>query len=327
MSDSTPSLWIITYHYVRDLSRTAFPHIHGRLVTELEQQASWLSQRCEMATLRSALDFLAGTYQPKRDLCLLTFDDGFKDHYVNVLPILLERGIEGLFFISTACIEHHRVLPVHKNHFLMAKLEFDEYRSAFLDRLALFSKETPNVVDIARAQEAYPWDIANVAAFKFFLNYRLSEQLRVRVLDELFTYFLGDESAFSQQLYLSWKEAQTMQQQGMVMGGHSNNHVALSSLNAAKLKADLGTCANVLRKRLQPQLLWPFCYPYGHSYSFNDATTQRLRALAFVCGFTTVPGPIRPGEDLFALHRIDTNDVLTKVQPATTPNQRTCAAS
>ena len=113
----------------------------------------------------------------------------------------------------------------------------------------------------------------------------------------------------------------------MIVGGHSNNHVVLSNLSPKGLKADLATCASVLRKRLRPQTLWPFCYPYGHSYSYDAATIRHLRALDFVCAFTTVPAPIQPGDDLFTLPRIDTNDILTKVSPATIPSQPICAAS
>ena len=43
------------------------------------------------------------TYKPRRDLCLLTFDDGLKEHYREVTPILHERGIEGVFHVITAC--------------------------------------------------------------------------------------------------------------------------------------------------------------------------------------------------------------------------------
>lgn len=316
MSAPEPALWVITYHYVRDLARTRFPRIKGRLVGELEQQVAWLSEHCEMATLQSALAFVAGQYRPNRDLCLLTFDDGLKDHYANVLPILAKRRIEGLFFISTVCLEDHHVLPVHKNHLLMASLEFDEYRRAFLEHLASFSSETPSVVDITKAEQAYPWDNSEVAAFKFFLNYRLSEPVRVRVLDALFANCLGDESAFAQELYLSWEEVRQMQARGMMIGGHSNNHVALSTLSDEQQKMDLTTCASVLRKRVSSQAHWPFCYPYGHSYSFNVVTIQHLRALGFICGFTTEPDAIRVGDDLFTLRRVDTNDVLKKILPS-----------
>lgn len=32
-----------------------------------------------------------------KKLCILTFDDGLKDHYVNVLPILNKYNITGIF--------------------------------------------------------------------------------------------------------------------------------------------------------------------------------------------------------------------------------------
>ena len=134
MNATGRSLWGITYHYVRDLPRTRFPQIKGRLIEDFVQQVDELSQRFEMATLESALAFLAGDYVPTRDLCLLVFDDGLKDHFTNVTPVLAERGIQGQFFITTACVEEQRVLSVHKNHFLMAAMDFDDYRHRFLER-------------------------------------------------------------------------------------------------------------------------------------------------------------------------------------------------
>jgi peptidoglycan/xylan/chitin deacetylase (PgdA/CDA1 family) len=316
MSASSPSLWAINYHYVRDLSRTKYPRIRGRLVSDFEQQVGWLSERCEMATLESATDFLAGKYEPSRDLCLLTFDDGLKDHYANVLPILADRGIQGLFFICTICQEKNYVLPVHKNHFLMAALEFSEYRQAFLEQLATLTTETLDKVDIEKAKLGYPYDSEDVAVFKFFLNYVVAEPMRVRVLDALFAKYFGDEAAFAKELYLNWDEAQQMQAGGMIIGGHTHNHVALSTLSNEEQAADLATCASVLRKRLKSQPFWPFCYPYGHSYSFNAATIQRLNTVGFMCAFTTETGSNRRGDDPFTLRRVDTNDVSKKMQPA-----------
>jgi peptidoglycan/xylan/chitin deacetylase (PgdA/CDA1 family) len=316
MSASRPSLWAVNYHYVRDLPRTQYPRIRGRLVSDFEQQVAWLSERCEMATLESAADFLAGKYEPSRDLCLLTFDDGLKDHYTNVLPILADRGIQGLFFLCTVCQEQHYVLPVHKNHFLMAALEFGEYRKAFLEQLATLTDATPDKVDVEKARLGYPYDSEDVAVFKFFLNYVIVEPLRVRVLDVLFATYFGDESTFARELYLNWNEAQLMQSSGMIIGGHTHNHVALSTLSNEEQAVDLATCGSVLRKRLKSQAFWPFCYPYGHSYSFNAATIQRLNAVGFMCGFTTETGSNRPGDDLFSLRRVDTNDVSKKMLSA-----------
>jgi hypothetical protein len=198
----------------------------------------------------------------------------------------------------------------------MAGMVFNQYREAFLTRLAAMSDARPDPADAERAKAGYPWDAQDVAEFKFFLNYRVPETLRVQVLDALFATFLGDETAFAKELYLSWDEAKEMQARGMIMGGHTHRHIALSKLSDAEQAADLGTCAGTLHKRLTPQPMWPFTYPYGHSYSFNAVTIRTLRENDFTCSFTTEPGSNEAGADPFTLHRIDTNDVLKYMQPA-----------
>jgi hypothetical protein len=156
------------YHYVRDLPNTRFPKIKGMLTEEFRDQLALLQQRYQMVTLESALGFIQGKYTPARDLCLLTFDDGLKEHYSEVTPLLMDRGIQGLFFVITSCIEGTHVVPVHMNHFLMAALDFEEYRSAFLDRLADTDPGWKNSinVDASLAQRVYRWDIPPVAYLK-----------------------------------------------------------------------------------------------------------------------------------------------------------------
>lgn len=303
------NLTAVAYHYVRDLPRTRFPRIKGMVTDAFRRQVALLGERYEMATLESALTFLAGKYQPARDLCLLTFDDGLKDHYSDALSVLAERRIQGLFFVPTACLEG-RVASVHKSHFLMAALDFKEYQQAFLSRLAELSPETSTEVNLIEARLAYRWDAPEVAAFKYLLNFGLPEALRVRILDALFVEYLGEETEFARQLYLSWDEAREMQTAGMLIGGHSHNHVALALMNDDCQRADLETCAELLHSRLNPQPLWPFTYPYGQSKTFNSLTVQSLRDLGFACSFTTELGTNGVNQDPFSIRRIDTNDVV-----------------
>jgi peptidoglycan/xylan/chitin deacetylase (PgdA/CDA1 family) len=296
------------YHYVRDLPRTRFPRIKGLLTEHFRQQAAGLSERYEMATLELALAFVRGEYQPARDLCLLTFDDGLKDHVTDVLPVLAERGLQGVFLLPTSCLEERRVLSVHKNHFLMATLEFDEYRQVFLRELNRVSPETACGVDQAAAARTYRWDTPEVAAFKFLLNFGLTEPVRDAILDTLFAGNLGDERAFAQELYLTWDEARHMQDSGMIMGGHSHRHTALATLDDDGQQDDLTTCTDLLRRRLKPQALWPFSYPYGRQHTFNAVTVRSVRDLGYCCAFGTEVGPNLVGQDVFALRRIDTKD-------------------
>jgi len=232
--------------------------IKGLLTEDFRRQIAALGQRYEMATLGSALAFMRSEYRPARDLCLLTFDDGLKDHFTEVLPILSERRLQGVFFVPTACLEQTHVASVHKNHFLLAAVDFDEYRRAFLGELRRRHPETKTEVDQATVAATYRWDTPEVGAFKFLLNYRVPEPVRDTILDALFAAYLGNERAFARELYLSWQDAYQMQEAGMVVGSHSHNHTVLSLLSDERQRKDLETCTALLHGRLRPSPCGPF---------------------------------------------------------------------
>jgi peptidoglycan/xylan/chitin deacetylase (PgdA/CDA1 family) len=304
-------LHVVVYHYVRNLPNTPFPRIKGMLTTDFQQQVDFLRTRFEMATLESAIAFWQCQYVPTRDLCLLTFDDGLKDHFTDVWPILAERKIQGLFFIITSCIEEKRVVPVHQNHFLMAALDFKTYKHSFLQRLAVLSPMTIASVDREKAQRTYRWDDAETASLKYLVNFHLPDGIRDQILNELFHDHFGDESDFAKQLYLSWEQAREMQLGGMIIGGHSHQHMPLAALELDGQKRDLDMCSNILRRQLHEQALWPFSYPYGNADNFNKDTARAVRQVGFTCAFSTIRGETRSGDDVYTLSRVDTNDMQT----------------
>ncbi len=303
------TLTVVMYHYVRDLPNTRFPAIKGMLTAVFARQVAALCDRYEMATLESTLAFLAGRHVPSRPMCLLTFDDALADHYTDVLPILARARVQGQFFIPTRSIEEGFVADVHKNHFLMAELPFADYRRRFLERLDHVLPGGAPAIDEAAAVKKYRWDTPDVAAFKYLLNFGLSDETRGAVLAALFADVFGDEKVFARELYLSWQQAREMQRDGMLLGGHSDAHRSLASLSNDQQQADLQRCWSTLTERTNQQSLWPFSYPFGHAESFNDATIDCLRRLGFDCAFTTLTGGNARGEDRYRIRRIDPKDV------------------
>ena len=304
-----PILQVVMYHYVRDLPNSRFPRIKGMLTDTFRDQVRQLAGESEMATLESALDFLRGSYRPKRNLCVLTFDDGLREHYSDVTQILSEHGIQGIFFVITRCQEENIVAPVHMNHFLMADLDWKFYREEFERELCIETRETPVTwsVDLAKAQRTYPWDIPDVAQFKYLFNFVLQPALRDRVVRTLFAQHMGDETSFARMLYFSWEEARQMQAAGMIIGGHSHEHSVLAQLGEAALEKDLHACRRLLDVRLNAQSVWPFSYPYGKRDSYTPEVVRKLEALDFDCAFATEAGLNPAGVDHFAIRRIDCN--------------------
>lgn len=298
------TLVTVVYHYIQDPAAAKFPRLQGLTLSEFDRQLAALQQRYEMATLDSAVGFIEGRYHPDRSLCLLTFDDGLKAHATHVTPRLVAAGVQGVFFLTTSCFEGS-VATVHKNHHLTAALGFDTYRRWFMRRLA----EAPvrmGPPDRARATLAYPWDPPIVADFKYLLNFRLPEDWRASLVDDLFAAHLGDEAAFARELYLSADDAEGLQRAGMIIGGHSEAHVPLSALPPGAQARDVSRCLTTLRSRLRPQAHWPFSYPYG---AHDAATVAAIVEAGFQSGFALEGGDNHPGADVFRIHRVDTKDI------------------
>ena len=303
MSDSM-ALHVVMYHYVRDLANTRFPRLKAMQADDFREQVHMLAGTHEMCGLEAAMDYLAGRYQPKRPLCLLTFDDGVKDHFDVVTAELSKRKIPGLFFLITDCVENRRVAPVHMNHFLTAFLDFAEYRAEFLERVG------PDVAGLGKvlapvARRTYVWDDEPAAIFKYFFNFVLEPEVRDAAIAGMFEQHIGPEAEFADGLYVDWAEARQMQKEGMIMGGHTNRHRPCASLTEGELRDDLGLCRYYLETNLEPQPLWPFTYPYGKEDSYTPATVTELRRLGFDCAFSTEPGANQPGADRYSIRRVD----------------------
>jgi peptidoglycan/xylan/chitin deacetylase (PgdA/CDA1 family) len=298
-------LHVVMYHYIRDFPNSPFPRIKGMLTGDFHKQLATFTNLYEMATLESALDFLGGKYTSSRDLCLLTFDDGLKEHFSDVTTMLVDSRVQGIFFPITWCLNEQRVAPVHMNHFLMASLDFDLYRSAFLERL---SDTAVYAVDPAVAQRTYRWDTPEVASFKYLFNFLVDADTRDEIVKSIFDESFSDEKAFSRTLYITWEEARAMQDAGMVIGGHSHKHKPLSTLPDAALESDLTTTMNLLEQHLRPQPLWPFSYPYGKKDSFTDYAVAQLKSLGFSCAFSTEVGSNPRTADHYCIKRLDCKD-------------------
>ena len=134
----TPGCTSVFYHYVRDVERTPFPGIKALSVAAFVAQLDWLQSRFDVIdgpTFERAALSGQGFDRPT---ALLTFDDGFVDHYEHVFPVLRDRGLGGIFFIAGRTLGTAPVLlNVHKTHFLLSHLganRFTEEVAAALGR-------------------------------------------------------------------------------------------------------------------------------------------------------------------------------------------------
>lgn len=299
----------VMYHYVRDSAATPFPAIRALPPALFERQLDWLQREHEVIgldALEAAID--AGTTLPPGAV-LLTFDDGFVDHYETVFPILRARGLTGVFFLAEqACGASPRVLGVHKTHLLLAALGADAFGTAVLAecRAALASAGSAGRRGVFGADR---WEHADERAIKDLLNYELPFADADRVLETLFARYLGEDAAFARGLYLSPGMIAEMAGGGMRFGYHTRSHRMLSRLTVDEQRSELRDGAAWIRD-LTGQTTVSFCYPWGGPGTYTADTLKILDDTGYSVAFNTVRRRLDVGTDgRFELPRLDTRDL------------------
>jgi len=306
-------LTVVMYHYVRELPLTRYPGIKGRLYSDFKKQINYLRKHYTFVKLE---DIKNAIYEDSSDFpddaVLLTFDDAYIDHYLNVFPVLAEHDIQGVFFPTAETIIEHRVMSTNKIHFILAtepdtgKLLSDlemfvqTYKDRFdLEELDFYKK---NIVVDSR------FDDFNTILFKRLLQRELPEDVREVMLDELFKrYVTSDEKAFAYELYLSTDQIRCMNQYGMEFGGHGFTHRWLNSLPKDQQVSEIDKSIEFLSGIGVDTSDWCMAYPYG---AYNEETIEILKNKNCRLAFTTDPGmTILTKDNAYKLARFDTNDI------------------
>ncbi|MBI5523058.1 MAG: polysaccharide deacetylase family protein [Desulfarculus sp.] len=300
------SCLVVMYHYVRHSAATPFPGIKALDPADFAAQLDWLVANFRVLDYPA---FLAALHDGGLEgpTALLTFDDGFADHYRQAWPLMRQRGLKGVFFLSGATLgPRPRLLNVHKTHFLLAHLgdaAFGEAVIAYLERRGVTWPE-------ARTPEGlYRYDQEQSGRIKRLLNYQLDLALTGQLLDGLFAKHLGDQQEFARGLYLSAEQIGEMAADGQTFGGHTQSHVVLSRLDAQAQWAELAPGVAMVRQ-LTGQASVPFSYPFGHPSTYNQDSLRLLDQGGYALAFNTQRSLLRWGQHPpLELPRLDTKDI------------------
>jgi peptidoglycan/xylan/chitin deacetylase (PgdA/CDA1 family) len=305
---------------VRQLRQSRYPDIKGLTVEQFSGQLDYIEKYYQPVrieeVIRAVQDDSCGTLP--RNAVLLTFDDGYSDHYRTVFPELKRRGMQGCFFPMARAIQEQRVLDVNKIHFLLATAGSKVLVPILLDQLDNYRHEydlESNAIYLQQYALPGRYDDADTAFLKRMLQKVLPEKLRGRLLSDLFDRFVtSDEADFAADLYLSVEELQEMAQNGMYIGSHGYDHYWLEKLTTEQQEQEIELSLQFLRRVNDAGKDWVFCYPNG---SYNDALISILEQKECSLAFTTKAGLATVSrENAWTLERLDTNDLP---QQAATP--------
>lgn len=276
-------LTVMMYHYVRNLGddAEAGSGIPGMTVRAFEEQLDALSREHTFVTWRDVQKALQGDKPLPSSPCLLTFDDGICDHYINAFRILRDRKLSGLFFVLDRANANGLTLA-HKIHFLLAKLGLPGLHGAIWEKLDPAQRERFTQAE-KHYQKKYPpiSTEKRINLLKAVLQRDLSAEVD-RLLSDLFAEHVGSEEEIARSYYLNRGQIREMSAGGMHFGGHSRTHPWFDWIDAETRNAEISASADWLW-RIEPSP-WAFAYPYG---GLSNDSPDLLKRHGFIAAFTT----------------------------------------
>lgn len=294
----------IMYHYVRDLKNSNYPKIKGLDIKEFENQLIFLSKNYNVISIE---DFYNKNFNINKKTCVLTFDDGYVDHYDFVFDKLLKYKMKGAFFPPVDVVSNDKVLDVNKIHLILASANED----LVLDRIKYhFSKlNLENTLEfyINKIDTSSRFDTKKTIIIKRLLQTVLDLKTRNLLCNKLIEEFINkSEKELSAELYLSYSQISEMIDNGMHFGSHGKSHFWFNSLNLKQQEFEIKESVKFLNSINKKEFLLTMCFPYGN---YNNITLNLLKKYKFKIGLTTVSkiySSIK--DDMLLIPRFDTND-------------------
>jgi peptidoglycan/xylan/chitin deacetylase (PgdA/CDA1 family) len=277
---------ILNFHSVayRDQVRWIDPRYHMKPHV-FERQMRFLSARRNPVSLSRLVQALEeGRDLPPRTV-VVTLDDGYLDHLTVAAPILRKYRIPATFFVPTGYVaraENQWVDRLFSAFRTRTRNDFQWDGRRFDLSRADQEREAFRAMEAVLLTATYPERLAHLQS--------VDDQLR------------PEEG--SPRLTLDWIDVRNLQKLSpdFEIGGHSRDHIDLSTKDGEAARREISDCADDLRRELGAGSRH-FSYPYER---WTPAVQDQVRNRGFRSGLGAGPGfLITLRSDRYALPRLD----------------------
>lgn len=242
---------------------------------------------------------------------LLTFDDGWKDNYLNAFPILSQYKLHALIFLTTDYIGADRIFWPERFtqvlHKIMTGVDVDKTckNADQLIREALDSTKLKTLRSFCCKENS----IDNAAKILIEELKQLPADKREQLIHNLFMLIPETQRPQSrQQVMLNWDEVEIMHKAGITFGAHSCSHALLDRIESREAADELKNSKRAIEKKLACNVL-TFAYPNGN---YNNEILGITSKAGFKAAFTTKFGINRSATHPLELKRIRIDDNFSR---------------
>ena len=309
-------LYVAMYHYTRDLANSRYPKIKGLDYALFKEQIDFFAEHFNVVTMEQVIEAWNSPNASLPDKAmLLTFDDGYVDHYLAAFPVLKAHHMQGSFFMPAKTFTENILLDVNKIHFILASADHIEtLMEDVIRELDYYRAEGYDLPDNESLIELYAkanrFDNKETVFVKRILQTAIAEDVRNLIAGKLFEKYVRiPEDKFARELYMNRDQIKCMRDEGMFIGLHGYDHYWLGNLPQDKMQQDIDKSLEIMDEFIDCKR-WVMNYPYG---SNNEDVLKYIGQKGAVLGMTTeVRIADTETDNRFLIPRLDCNDFPPK---------------
>ncbi len=263
-----PCMRIIAYHGVGLHEADGFA-----------RQMDFLAKRFSIVPLESIIKKLSDPGSKPCQEVALTFDDGLRNQFSVVYPILKRRNLPATFFVSPGLVESGRWIWSHEARARLRSLTVDQR------------------YELGRALEAPGGETEQIVEWMKTLDLQSRKHVEGTILAATPDFAPTPEDHDHSDV-MSREEICALDPRLITIGSHTYNHPILTNLRDRELRSELRDSRTQLEKYLGRQVEY-FCYPNG---AYDDRVVRCVREY-YHAAVTMRPGRVVVGCNAYTLPR------------------------
>jgi len=203
------------YHAVSDEVMPHLKYLYSvKSVTQFIRDIDFLASHFMPLPLHEWVKSVSDKTRSPRPSMTLTFDDGMKEVYDIIAPILLEKGIPATFFINPSFVDNRDIFYKYKASLIIDRLEKPGYPESILELIeSRMGIRTPGKRGIKKELlELRHHDSGKLDEIAGIMDFDFSTFLKVR------------------KPYLTTDQLNELKSKGFQIGAHSMDHPLYSAL-------------------------------------------------------------------------------------------------
>jgi len=242
----------------------------------IRMQFAYLRRHYRVVPLLQLAERLAAGHALESTTVALTIDDGRRNCYEFLFPLLKEFELPATFFVVSSFIRGQDWI--------------------WTDKVMWLSEQTPAAVELlpGKLESTFRWLNGLHPVERNRQIAAMASRVGVSV----------PKDCPAKYAPCSWNELREMADSGLVeIGSHTVTHPILSSITDEESASELAQSRSEIEAGVGREVR-SFCFPNGMAEDYRPSQVRQVAAAGYACSVVAQPGMVRNGSDRYRLPRI-----------------------